>query len=546
MTVLTLLNRKENINLKKLTILGCMSGLANAGLISIINISSGLVSDSSKDNNLLYYSALFLITICIYGLTQKELMIRATHSVEDAIDEIRINLVEKILHCDLSTIDRIGRERIFTTVSKELQTISQSAQLFVIAGQASILILFTSIYIAWLSFTSFLVIVGCIFFGASVHLYITKKGIDLNMAREFKRENDVILRLNDLLDGFKEVKLSRVRAGELESEFRVASAAVKKAKKNTHTMLSKDFIVGILTFYGAIGALIFLVPLISHAYTEVVTKVATATIFLIGPISSIVGGISLYTHANAAAQNVTDLEHDLNLSSGEIFSDKILEEFEMIELKDLYYRYEELDDDRTFEIGPINMSVKSGQTIFITGGNGSGKTTFIRLLTGLYYADKGGIYVDGKKLYKNKIDAYRNLFTSVFSDFHLFQQLYGTADDQIYKADEWLANLEMTHKVKVEDKKFSTVDLSGGQRKRLALLSCVLENRPIYIFDEWAADQDPYFRKKFYEEILPSLKQKNETVIAITHDDKYFHMADLRFEMSDGQLKQILTPVKKG
>ena len=124
--------------------------------------------------------------------------------------------------------------------------------------------------------------------------------------------------------------------------------------------------------------------------------------------------------------------------------------------------------------------------------------------------------------------------------------MYGTADDQIYKADEWLANLEMTHKVKVEDKKFSTVDLSGGQRKRLALLSCVLENRPIYIFDEWAADQDPYFRKKFYEEILPSLKQKNETVIAITHDDKYFHMADLRFEMSDGQLKQILTSVKKG
>jgi putative ATP-binding cassette transporter len=545
MHVLNLINRKQNINIKKIVILACISGLANALVLTVINIASGLVSDTSKNNNIIYYLVLFTIIISIYGLSQRRVMIQATHSVEEGVDQVRRDLIELIRHCALSTIEKIGRERIYTTISKELQTISQFAQLFIIVGQSSILIVFTSLYIAWLSFLSFLVIAGCILFGASIHLLRTKR-INENLARAFKRESDVILCLTDLLDGFKEVKLSRARGDELKKEFDVGSMDVRDVKKQTHTLLSTDFVLSTITFYIAVGAIVFFIPLFSDVYSEVVTKVTAATIFLIGPIGNIVGGISLYTNANASAKNVLDLEQDLQLARGEVFTDEILTTFDEIELKNLCFQHKVVEGERAFEIGPINMNIKAGQTIFVTGGNGSGKTTFVRLLTGLYHAQKGGIYVDGKKILDERLDAYRNLYTSVFSDFHLFQYLYGTPHEQTHEGDDWLENLEMAHKVSLKDKKFSTVDLSGGQRKRLALLSSVLENRPIYIFDEWAADQDPYFRKKFYEQILPKLKDKNQTVIAITHDEKYFHLADIRFNMCEGQLTQISTPQKEG
>tara|TARA_B110000285_G_C15010703_1_gene556285 strand:- start:316 stop:1179 length:864 start_codon:yes stop_codon:yes gene_type:complete len=283
--------------------------------------------------------------------------------------------------------------------------------------------------------------------------------------------------------------------------------------------------------------------MISDLYPEVVTKVTTATLFLIGPIGGIIGGISIYNNANAAAKNVLDLEQELEMAENEIYSDEVLHSFDKIELKNVTFQYPVSDGASPFEIGPINMTIESGQTIFVTGGNGSGKTTFIRLLTGLYHAKRGYVIVDGQKITDEKIDAYRNLFTSVFSDFHLFKYLYGIPQEQTEEADEWLDILELSHKVQLDKKTFSTIDLSGGQRKRLALLSCVLENRPIYIFDEWAADQDPYFRQKFYDQILPKLKQRKQTVISITHDDKYFHKADVRYDMSDGQLTQVSPPI---
>src|SRR5690606_27967207 len=108
-----------------------------------------------------------------------------------------------------------------------------------------------------------------------------------------------------------------------------------------------------------------------------------------------------------------------------------------------------------------------------------------------------------------------------------------------------LAQLQLDHKVRVENGTFSTLRLSQGQRKRLALLVAYLEDRPFYVFDEWAADQDPVFKKIFYTEILPSLKAKGKTVIAITHDDGYFHVADRCFKFEDGKLKELSVSVSK-
>jgi putative ATP-binding cassette transporter len=202
-----------------------------------------------------------------------------------------------------------------------------------------------------------------------------------------------------------------------------------------------------------------------------------------------------------------------------------------------------------FILGPIDLTLEPGELLFITGGNGSGKTTLAKLLLSLYIPKEGEIYLDGKVLTDETREQYRQLFSVVFSDFYLFESLFGL--DSIYldaNARKYLAQLQLDHKVKVEDGVLSTIDLSQGQRKRLALLTAYLEDRPIYLFDEWAADQDPLFKEIFYYQLLPELKARGKALIVISHDDRYYQVADRVIKLESGKLQQaeiIAAPAKR-
>jgi putative ATP-binding cassette transporter len=187
--------------------------------------------------------------------------------------------------------------------------------------------------------------------------------------------------------------------------------------------------------------------------------------------------------------------------------------------------------------GPISLTIESGELVFITGGNGSGKTTFVRLITGLHMEETGHIYLDGHRVEDQECERYRQFFSVVFADFYLFDHLLGlTRPDLEEEARQYPAELKLSHTVKVINNRFSTTDLSQGQRKRLALLTAYLEDRPIYIFDEWAADQDPYFKNIFYTHLLPELKAIGKTVLVISHDDRYYHVADRLIRLDEGQI----------
>jgi len=168
----------------------------------------------------------------------------------------------------------------------------------------------------------------------------------------------------------------------------------------------------------------------------------------------------------------------------------------------------------------------NSRTTQFCGRNGSGKTTFLKLLTGLYKPQKGEIEENERVVPFNSNQIYRESFAAVFSDFHLFQKLHGLHQTNPGKTAELLALFQLDYKTKRIGDSFSNLDLSTGQRKRLALIVSLLEDKPVYIFDEWAADQDPHFREYFYLELLPRLKRQGKTIVAVTHDDRYFDCCD--------------------
>jgi putative ATP-binding cassette transporter len=213
--------------------------------------------------------------------------------------------------------------------------------------------------------------------------------------------------------------------------------------------------------------------------------------------------------------------------------------WEHLELENVTHAYHHEKEDTDFTLGPLNLSFRPGEVVFLVGGNGSGKSTFAKILTGLYVPESGKIRLDGKSITDYNREVYRQLFSAVFSDFYLFERLRNSHIANLDEmAHDYLVQLQLDHKVRIEEGMFSTTALSQGQRKRLALLTAYLDDRPFYVFDEWAADQDPHFKQIFYTQILQELKNRGKTVLVISHDDRYYHVADRIIKLEFGQCLQ--------
>lgn len=528
-----------------------VSGLSNALILAVVNSAAEHAEQSSSRP---LYAVGFAAVMVLYVIAQRWILTQAAQQIEGIIHRVRMRLVRTLKDCELLDVEGLGRAVIYSGIARHTQTLSQSASTLTIAAQMAIMVVFASLYIAWISITSFIVLV--VFMAIALTIYFRRSfSVQNNLQETLAMDNDVYGAVDDLLDGFKEAKLSRAKTAAILERVEQISGEAAGLRTHTQTQLAQNFVFSQTTFYLLLGVMVFIVPMFAEGYSDVVQKSTTAVLFIIGPISGIIGSMPIFENASAAAREIMTLEERLkklaglnghgepgsplgatDITPGPSLNGKPV--FDAIELKGAEFRFAAPADDPNggFTIGPIDLMVSRGETLFITGGNGSGKSTLLRVLTGLYPVSRGQLYRDGRIVRTDRLQDHRELFSAVFSDFHLFRHLDAVAPEMMEEADDWLRLLEIDSKVMVRGGAFSTTDLSSGQRKRLALIGAVLENRPILVLDEWAADQDPMFRRKFYREILPRLKARGQTIIAVTHDSRFFDAADRQLHMEDGQI----------
>jgi putative ATP-binding cassette transporter len=293
--------------------------------------------------------------------------------------------------------------------------------------------------------------------------------------------------------------------------------------------------------YILLGAVIFALPKYVDLEVKTMVSLVACAAFIWGPFTSVAGGLNAVFSSSVAFEQIRRLEEKLDEAVRQATVKKTEDPWDgrmgTLSTRDIVYEYPSEDGDRTFRVGPIDLDIEPGEIVFLVGGNGSGKSTLLKVLTGLYPRSGGELRVGGVLVKPENVAAYREMISAIYTDFHLFSKFYGMLDAEPEAVRALLTQMGLQGKTSFEKQRFTRRELSTGQRKRLATIVTLLEDRPVHVFDEWAADQDPGYRKYFYEELLPALKSRGKTVIAVTHDDRYFHCADRVIKLSYGKVQ---------
>jgi putative ATP-binding cassette transporter len=529
--------RKENaIPPSRLAVLMALAGGSNALILSTINLAAQHANTSANGPDL-HLLSMFVLCLGIYALAQRQVMAVAMCEIERIVNELRLRLIAKVRHSDLAKIERLVPSDILTTIAKEPMTISNLAPIFVAAGQASLLLLFVTAYVAYLSVTALVLTAMAAFFAISIFLRRSER-LRVRLRRTAEQDAEVFESLDDLLNGFKEVKMSSARGEGLAQAVEQLSDAATALKQETARSSAGEFVFAQSTFYLLLATVVFAVPAFSEILPADLVKITSSILFLIGPISMIVQAIPALATANSSMERLLALDEQLSGAAPPPATAIARPPADRPELRleGATFTYRASDGGGGFTVGPVDFVARPGEIVFITGGNGSGKTTLMKLMAGLYRPDSGQVRL-GNTMISPASEAWiRDQISIIFSDFHLFHRLYGIGEPDPERVSRLLKDMQIDHKTAIRGDRFTTMDLSTGQRKRLALIVTLLEDKPVMIFDEWAADQDPPFRKKFYEEILPGLKAKGKVVICVTHDDRYFDVADRHLKMEFGRI----------
>ncbi len=526
------------------TLTALLSGACNAGLLAFVNRALNQ-KQTALTAVMWAFIALGLGKLVTNFISQ---VLLASFS-QGAIAELRRDLIRKILSVPLRDLEEIGSPRVLVALTDDVFNITQALLAIPLVSVNLAMLLGGAAYLGWLSWEILASVFGLIVLGAvGYRLVVASAFRCLNHARE--EEDKLFGYFRALTEGIKELKLHSRRRGAFFQNIQATTEIYQRHNVAAETRFVAAQTWNHLLYFALIGLILFLVPTVGNFSRETLTGYVIATLYLMGPLAGVMTSISLFGRAEVALRKVESLGVSLaecTTESCSIDAAAAAGSLQILELRGVVHSYHREQDDSDFVLGPIDLCFRRGELVFLVGGNGSGKSTLAKIIAGLYAPEAGEIRLDGKPVADDNRDQYRQLFSAVFSDFYLFENLLGIDGANLdTRAAGYLEQLHLNHKLKVRNGALSTTALSQGQRKRLALLTAYMEDRPFYLFDEWAADQDPYFKNVFYTRLLPDLKLRGKTILVISHDDHYFHVADRIIKLDYGKLTPAEQPEANG
>jgi len=510
--------------------LSLASAALGIGLIAFINVRLIEMVDTSL-SVLPEFLGLLLLLMAVTLGSQLALTALGHHFVF----RLRSEFIKRILDTQVERVEQLGSASLLAGLTSDVRAITIAFVRLPELVQGIILTFGSAAYLAWLSSKMLAV--------TALWIVITIWGGFMLVSRVYKhmavlRETEDKL-YNDyqtVLEGRKELTLNRERAEHIFNHLYIPDAR----EYRHHIIRADTFHLSAVNWsnimmLGAIGLVFWMANGLGWADTNVAATYSLTLLFLRTPLLSAVGALPTLLSAQVAFNKLK--QFDLAPFKAEFPRPQAFPNWQTLELRNVTFRYQ----DSAFSVGPVNLTIRRGELLFLIGGNGSGKSTLAMLLTGLYQPQSGEILLDGKALSAEKPEDYRKLFSAVFTDVWLFDRLLGPEGQQANPAlvEKWLAQLQMSHKLELQDGKILNLKLSKGQKKRVALLLALAEERDIILLDEWAADQDPHFRREFYQVLLPLMQEMGKTIFAISHDDHYFIHADRLLEMRDGKLSEL-------
>lgn len=507
-----------------------VSGLSNATVIFLINHSF------EQQGKLGYYFFYFILAIYLYIITLYIVRTKLLLLANAIVYEKRVKIVSKLLLLSYQKFERFDHGNIYACLNNDTEVLSNGAISLVNFVVSTIILVFCFFYLITLNVFAFLLSLIMIITGGIAFSLISQK---VNLLWERTRSIQTIFFnfINDLLYGFKELSLNEKKRKEFEHDVVSSCKEYRNKRINGDIAFAHLTVISELMIVVFIGFIAFVFPyLISNLSTQTITSFIFVFLYMIGPLATILGSIPSLVNTRISWQRLKTLFDEIDEIDRDeaVWMPAITDNRKECSLSfnSIRFSYKN-QSEYPFTVGPVNLEFNTGEITFITGGNGSGKSTLAKLITGLYAPDEGYIKVNNQIFSTSP----GNMFSAIFNDYYLHKKLYGIDTDSLKsKIQFWLNFLEMDDKVKLESGEFSTLELSTGQRKRLALIISLLEDRPFYLFDEWASDQDPHFRSFFYRTILQELKNKEKGIIVISHDDQYYSTADRVIKMDMGKI----------
>lgn len=535
MNILTLIKNESKEQKKLVRNVMVMSAVDACSQMIMLALFHIVISSTVNSKKLLI--AQFIVAFIVYIIISNSSKRRTVILIARMVTNIRTRIIKKTRGLELRTYEKINKSYIYNSITIDIANIIQLTDVLFWMINSGMVCIICLVYVASFSFVAFVLTIICIV-SASLTYMVVQKKIKTRVIEAREQEIYLFRDVEHLVTGFKELTINRQKNDDFfHSSCRQNINNVKDLRIKVGYATAYGIILTQLFWFGVIFCIAFILPLSGYISKEFLPAIFSIILFM--PFVEMLQDMPFIILANISVDRIYNIDKELDRLDRENKWLKVQESnqsnimnFNKITYNQLRFNYTDPNGRAEFSIGPIDLTINAGEIIFITGGNGSGKSTLLKLITGLYCPLSGNIEINDRQA---GIVEIRCLFSPIFTDPYLFDRLYGLKYVDMKKVNELLVQMKLIEKTQYIEDRFTELSLSTGQKKRLAMIAALMEDKPIYIFDEWAAEQDSYFRSYFYHILLPFLKEKSKTIIAVTHDDQYFSTADRIVEIDHGK-----------